>query len=97
MNAIPGLEPRHQAILEALLAPLGPDYSITLFGSRAKGTWRRHSDIDLLVVGERPVPLLMLARIETEIAESDLPVKVDLVDARRASVSFLKGLSAPKG
>lgn len=93
MNDIPGLEKPHQAALAAMLEPLRGSSRLYLFGSRARGAWRRHSDIDILVDGDGPVPIELLARVETAIAESDLPVSVDLVDARRASAEFIAAIS----
>lgn len=72
-----------------MLSPLAVRFQLAVFGSRAKGSWRRWSDIDILVSGPEPVPLPLLAVVETDLAESALPVRVDLVDASRASPDFI--------
>ncbi len=48
-----------------------------LYGSRAKGTPKRGSDIDLTLVGE-DLTLEVLCRIMGEMEESPLPYKFDL-------------------
>ncbi|MEA3544538.1 MAG: nucleotidyltransferase domain-containing protein, partial [Thermodesulfobacteriota bacterium] len=50
---------------------------VLLYGSRAMGTWRNGSDIDLCIVGEKLGFSEMLA-IENEIDDLMLPWKVDL-------------------
>ena len=77
------------AVLEEILVALRKDYRLRLFGSRARQVWRGRSDIDILVEGESPIPIDLLARIETGLSEFALPVHVDLVDAKRSSAGFL--------
>lgn len=48
-----------------------------LYGSRAKGTYRDGSDIDLTIKGEA-VTLSQLLEIETELDDLLLPYKIDL-------------------
>lgn len=49
---------------------------IALFGSRAKGTYQPHSDIDLVIFGHGDEK--MEARLWTLFHESNLPYKVDV-------------------
>lgn len=48
-----------------------------LYGSRAKGTHRNGSDIDLTLLGDR-LTYSLLSRIETEIDDLLLPYTLDL-------------------
>lgn len=48
-----------------------------LYGSRAKGTFRNGSDIDLTLVGEM-LDLSILLKIENDIDDLLLPYKIDL-------------------
>jgi predicted nucleotidyltransferase len=94
MNPIPGISTRDLSSLATLLEPIQEGYRLSLFGSRARGCYGPFSDIDIVAEGEGPIPLLILARIESDLSESDLPVKVDLIDAHRASADFLEAISA---
>ena len=47
-----------------------------LYGSRAKGTYHPHSDIDLCLVGD--IDFLSLTRIKADFIDSDIPLEVDL-------------------
>ena len=50
---------------------------VVLYGSRARGTHRKGSDIDMVIVGES-LDISALLKIETEIDDLMLPYKVDL-------------------
>ena len=80
------LDPRDAAEIECLLRPyldrLGA--RLILFGSRARGDARPGSDIDLAIQAEAPTPDWLLAEIREQLAESQLPWEVDVVDYRRA-------------
>ena len=51
---------------------------VTLFGSRAKGTFKEGSDIDLSLKGSM-IDLQYIRKIELEIDRLDFPYAVDLV------------------
>ncbi len=48
-----------------------------LYGSRAKGSYSKGSDIDLTLVGNN-IDLALLLRIETQLDDLLLPYKIDL-------------------
>ena len=52
-------------------------HKVLLYGSRAKGTYKNGSDIDLTLVGDA-LDLPLLQKIETEIDDLLLPYKIDL-------------------
>ena len=55
-----------------------PIKKITLFGSRAEGTNRADSDVDLIMEFSIPVSLLMLSRIRCDLEEL-LGLDVDII------------------
>ena len=55
-----------------------PIKGIILFGSRASGTNREDSDVDLLIEFTEPVTLLTLAELQ-EVLEDALQLDVDVV------------------
>ncbi len=63
-------------------------YSVFLFGSRAMGNHHHLSDIDIGVLGERPLSISIKGEIEEEIDESICPLKVDLIDFYQVSDEF---------
>jgi len=69
------LENRHQKIIQQILSKY--PYQFYAYGSRAKGTARKLSDLDLCYQGE--IPDAVAFQIEEEFKESDLPFFVELV------------------
>jgi predicted nucleotidyltransferase len=51
--------------------------SAILYGSRAKGTFKPYSDIDLTLIGD-DLDLSLLQKIETELDDLLLPYKMDI-------------------
>lgn len=79
------LSPKEYEIVDTILKKY--PYQFFVFGSRVKGTHRQFSDLDLAYKG---VPESIIAQIEGEFEESDLPITVDLVNLDRCSPDFLK-------
>ncbi len=52
---------------------------VVIFGSRAKGTYKYGSDIDLAVINEG-VPETIISKINSAFEDSSLPYYVDLVN-----------------
>ena len=47
-----------------------------------------HSELDLAIVGDEPLPDATLARLLDDLTESDLPFKVDVVELCRVAPAF---------
>ena len=60
------------------------------FGSRAKGTAKPYSDLDLAILGSEPLPLSTAAELTDDFSESDLPSKVEIVDWATTGERFRK-------
>ena len=73
-----GLTRRDRDLIRDVLARYPEVCRVTLFGSRAMGTFGRGSDIDLALEGP-DLHARTLTRIATELEDSDLPYKVDLL------------------
>ena len=67
-------------VLQILRAHLPGNIKAWVFGSRATGRARRHSDLDLAIDAGRLLTLDETARLSEAFCESDLPFRVDLVD-----------------
>jgi predicted nucleotidyltransferase len=72
-----GLTSDHLRQMQAVLAPYADRIDrVSLFGSRATGTYRPNSDIDLVLHGD--VSAELVGRLCTLFQESALPVAVDV-------------------
>jgi uncharacterized protein len=78
------LESRHQQIIQQILSKY--PYQFYAYGSRAKGTARRLSDLDLCCLEN--IPDKVAFQIEEEFKESDLPFIVELVAWKHMRPSF---------
>jgi len=70
------LEEKHWNIIQQILSKY--PYKFYIYGSRAKGTARKFSDLDLCYQEE--VPLSVISRLREEFTESNLPFEVELVN-----------------
>jgi predicted nucleotidyltransferase len=73
-----------------------PDKTVWAFGSRAKGTAKPYSDLDLVVISDKPLSLDLSATLADAFSESDLPWKVDVVDWATTGVAFRKLIEQQK-
>jgi predicted nucleotidyltransferase len=73
-------EDHRKLVLDILAARLPPGSAAWVFGSRATGRARRHSDLDLAIDAGRPLTLDEGAALAEAFSDSDLPYRVDIVD-----------------
>lgn len=69
-------------------AHLPEGIAVGIFGSRAGGSPKPWSDLDLVLEGPEPLPLSLQAALAEAFDESALPWKVDIVDRKAASATF---------
>ena len=63
-------------------------YKLFIFGSRAKNVNRKFSDVDLGILGPKPVSSKAIIDIEEQFENSDIPYRIDLVDFYGATDNF---------
>ena len=68
-----------------LLLTLFPTAKIYLYGSRARGTQREFSDIDLAIDAGKSDKPLRLGEVRSILEATNIPYKIDLVDLNFAS------------
>ena len=72
-----GLTPQVIAAIQAVFAKYPQVERVVLYGSRALGTYRKGSDIDLTMAGSE-LDLSLQQKIEVELDDLLLPYKIDL-------------------
>jgi len=72
--------PKDLEIVRAIVGRFVPGKEVRAFGSRASGNARRHSDLDLVIMTERPLDVTVLAGINAAFSDSSLPFTVDILD-----------------
>ncbi len=75
------IQEHHLKMIQNILKnSLFPGSKVWVFGSRARGTARRASDLDLAIDANRALDKKENAELFHAFEESDLPYKVDVVD-----------------
>lgn len=61
---------------------------VFLFGSRAKDTAHRHSDIDIAFLAKNPINASILSAWQEALEESTIPYTVDIVNLSHVNEEF---------
>ena len=83
-------------VLDILRAHLPQHTKAWVFGSRATGRARRHSDLDLAIDAGRRLTLDEIAELAEAFSDSDLPYKVDLVDWHEIDDRWRQAIAAER-
>jgi predicted nucleotidyltransferase len=73
-----------------------PEAQVWCFGSRAVGKAWKWSDLDLAVEVPGGVPFTQLLRLKAAFSDSDLPIKVDVVDWDTLDPEFRNHIAAER-
>ena len=84
------LNPKHLKTIQYILAEYIPAYEVRAFGSRVKWTAKDYSDLDIAVVGSKPLSLRQRGQLAEAFEESNLPIRVDILDWQSISEGFKK-------
>ena len=74
---------RIRQLVNERLRPYGA--RIFLYGSRAHGSARRSSDVDVAVLAEPALPVGILSRLREELEESSVRLPVEIMDLAQAN------------
>lgn len=77
-----GLKPHHYKLIEDIVLTHDLVAHAWIFGSRALGTYRDNSDIDIAIEGTA-ITLTVVADLQDRLEQSTLPFRVDLVVKHR--------------
>lgn len=81
-------------IVQAILRKYAGKRHVVAFGSRVRGMAKPYSDLDLCLMGEHPLDIATMASLRNAFSESDLPVKIDIVDWAATEEAFRKIIKA---
>lgn len=82
------LRPVDLARVEAILQRRIPGREVVVFGSRVNGRAQPFSDLDLAVLGEPALSWKERADLIEDFVESDLPIRVDVIDINTVEPAF---------
>jgi len=87
-----GIEEKNKKKIIALISALVPTAKIYLFGSRARGTHSKSSDIDIAIDAGERLPILAVGEIIDVLAGTDIMLKIDVVDVHEVSEIMQKSI-----
>jgi len=87
------LDPHVLEHVRAILRAHVPDCEVWAFGSRVNARSKPFSDLDLAVVAATELPTRRLALLAHAFEESDLPIRVDVVEWQSASPEFRRRIA----
>lgn len=90
------IRPEHWEIVRCILQKHVPQCEVWAFGSRAKGTAKPYSDLDLAIITNQALPFKTLVDLADDFSESDLPWKVDVLDWASTQERFRKIIERDK-
>ena len=70
-----------------------PQVQVLVFGSRARGNFKKYSDLDLALDSKSPINPRDLSIIRENFSQSRLPFKIDLVELTRLDSDFKTEIS----
>ena len=88
------LNPKHLETVQHILSKHVPSCEVRAFGSRVKWTAKDYSDLDLAVIGSRRFDLKEMYRLTEAFEESNLPIRIDVVDWHAISEGFKRIIAA---
>lgn len=88
------LEEKHLAIVRSILSNhLDAAVKVLVFGSRVTGKHKPFSDLDLCLKGHQTLSLETITALNDDFEDSDLPIRIDLVDWNSITPEFQKIIS----
>jgi type I restriction enzyme S subunit len=90
------ISPENWRIVRDILQRYVADREVWAFGSRAKWTAKEFSDLDIAIIGDKPLSIALTADLREAFQESALPFKVDIVDWANITPSFQQVIQAAK-
>ncbi len=86
-----------QILLTVAIEPLkSVACDVWIFGSRARGDYRKFSDVDLCYCCKNPLPGGLLTYIKELMETSNLTIKVDLVNTQDLAVDYRPSIDKEK-
>jgi predicted nucleotidyltransferase len=84
---------KYLTIIRQILEKHIPKRQVKALGSRTTGNAKPYSDLDLAVMGDKPLDLKTLALLKEDFAESDLPFRIDIIQWANTSSEFKKTIT----
>lgn len=82
------LDPKDIQTVKSILKKHLPHAKFFVFGSRVSGKIKPHSDLDIAIDNGGKIDLTIYTMIKSDFEESDLPIRIDIVDMHAVNKEF---------
>ena len=86
------IDQNHLLTIKNILQQFIPNPTVWVFGSRIKQTAKSYSDLDLVIIGDKPISQKIYYQIQDAMEESDIPFRVEVLDWHRISPAFREAI-----
>ncbi len=73
-----------------ILAGHVPEFDVLVYGSRADGTAKKYSYLDIAVLTEKPLAASRLEKMTAAFSAADFPFRVEIIDWAATGGNFRK-------
>lgn len=80
-----GIEEKIKKKIISIIKAVIPNTKIILYGSRARGDYNKHSDIDLALDNGQKIERIDVGEVSDLLQASHIPYKIDVVDLHNIS------------
>ena len=84
------LKPAYLKKVKGILSSNVPEFDVLVYGSRARGTAKKFSYLDLAVLTEKPLQAPRLEKMAAAFTAASLPFRVETIDWAATGSSFRK-------
>lgn len=84
------LKPIFMKKVKRILAGHMPEFDVLVYGSRADGTAKKFSYLDLAVISEKPLIAARLEKMAAAFTAADFPFRVETIDWAATGSDFRK-------
>jgi uncharacterized protein len=84
---------KYKSIIQDILHRLAPECEVRAYGSRVNGGSHAGSDLDMVVIGKKPIDWKVMAKLRGEFEESNLPFSVDVLDWNALPENFKQSIA----
>lgn len=85
-----GITEEQYTWIKKILSTYLPSATIYVFGSRARGDYKKYSDLDLAIELTEPIQMKTWSELQEQFSECFIPYKIDLVDMSKIDPDFRK-------
>ena len=84
------LKPAYLSKVKKVLSGNVPEYEVLVYGSRADGTSKTYSYLDLAIMTDKPLGAPRMEKLTSDFAGAGLPFRVETIDWAATGSSFRK-------